>query len=202
MKQQALSDGDYQRLATTLQRLHTQQCMNLEQVDGFFAGLLCGPEIVKPVECLPIILGNAFDDDRAFASEKTLEQFVRLLTGHWLDIAASLHKGGEFMPWLEADAQGLIRANDWAEGFAMAMELMPEDWDLLFDSAEHAPLLEPILRLAFERQENPELQGEVVEINEQQRQQYLAEIPAAVQGVYQFFAAIRQSMVDEEDGRE
>jgi uncharacterized protein len=32
--------------------------MNLEQLDGFFAALICGPVNVPPSEYLPVILGD------------------------------------------------------------------------------------------------------------------------------------------------
>jgi uncharacterized protein len=32
--------------------------MNLEQLDGFLAALICGPDIVRPSEYLPVILGD------------------------------------------------------------------------------------------------------------------------------------------------
>ena len=200
MSHTPLSDADYQRLAATLNRFLPQQGMNLERLDGFFAALLCGPEQIKPTECLPAIIGDAFDDDAAFTSDKALEQFVRLLGGHWLDIAATLREAGGFQPWLDADAAGEIRGNDWAEGFAEGMQLLNEDWGLLFDDPEQAPLLEPILTLAFERNPDPEVQ--VPALTPEQREQCLAALSDAVHGIYRFFAAIRQQLEQEEEALE
>lgn len=97
MSHKPLSEQEYQRLSATLARFADHGCMNLERLDGFFAALLAGPEAIRPAECLPLILGDAFDDESAFPSEKALEQFVSLLRGHWQDIAEAL-KHGEFQP--------------------------------------------------------------------------------------------------------
>ncbi|OWY39437.1 YecA family protein [Xenophilus sp. AP218F] len=197
MPHTSLSDQDYQRLADTLARFQPQQAMNLEQLDGFFTALLAGPEAIKPSECLPLILGAAFDDEAAFPSEKALEKFVKLLTGHWLDVAHALD-GGECQPWLDADAEGEVRGNDWAEGFMSGMELLNDDWGLLFDDAEHAGCLEPILALAFERHPDPEMRPFVEAVSPEQRQIWLASLSPAVHAIHAFFARIRSELEQEE----
>jgi len=198
MSHQPLTDRDYERLSATLNRFNKQQCMNLEQLDGFFTALLCGPLPIRPTECLPLILGDAFDDERAFPSEKALEQFVGLLKGHWLDIADTLHSGQPFQPWLEPDEQGAVHGNDWAQGFTQGMELLNDDWDLLFDNAEHAQALEPIMALAFEHHPDPEMRPYIDAAPPLQREQWLAAISASVEEIYQFFAAIREQLEREE----
>ena len=191
MKHLPLTDSDYQRLSAILQRFTRLQCMNLEKLDGFFTALLSGPEAIRPTECLPLILGEAFDDEQAFRSEKELEKFVSLLMGHWLDIAHTLQQDEEFQPWLDADDHGVVNGNDWAEGFVEGMQLQQDDWNLLFDDAEHAPALEAIMALAFERHPDPEMRPL---IDSTQREQWLAAISPAVQEIYRFFAEIRAAM--------
>ncbi|MEN3812392.1 YecA family protein [Chromobacterium piscinae] len=197
MSHKPLSEQDYQRLSATLARFAGHGCMNLERLDGFFAALLAGPEAVRPAECLPLILGDAFDDESAFPSEKALEQFVALLRGHWQDIAEAL-KQGEFQPWLDADAAGQTTGNDWAEGFAAGMELLNDDWGLLFDSPDNAPLLEPIMILGFERHPDPEMRPFVDAIDAETRAELLASLSPSVHGIHDFFAAIRRQLEQEE----
>lgn len=200
MTHTALSDADYQRLSTILTRLGPQGSMNLEQLDGFFAALLAGPEPITPKDCLPAILGAAYDDERAFGSPKALEQFVKLLMGHWLDIADTLHHDRPFHPWLEADEHGEVRGNDWAEGFRQGMQLLNDDWALLFDDAAHAPLLSPILALAFERAPDPDMQAYVGHVDPAQREAWLAELSESVGGIHRFFAGLRAELAAEEAG--
>ena len=58
MKSEPLTDAEFERLAGILGRFDNKQPMNLEQPDGFLAALICGPEIVRPSEYLPVICGN------------------------------------------------------------------------------------------------------------------------------------------------
>ena len=44
MGERPLTDADYDRLADALNRFHGECAMNLEQLDGFFAALICGPD--------------------------------------------------------------------------------------------------------------------------------------------------------------
>ncbi len=59
MGERPLTDADYDRLADALNRFHGDRAMNLEQLDGFFAALICGPDPVHPSEYLPEIWGAA-----------------------------------------------------------------------------------------------------------------------------------------------
>lgn len=189
-----LTDRDYQRLSDTLQRFQSAGCMNLEQLDGFFTALQAGPDIIRPEECLPLILGEAFDDERAFPSGKALEHFVGLLLGHWQDIARSLARQEGFQPWLEENDLGEVKGNDWAEGFAEAMQLMQDDWNLLFDDEDNASLLEPIMLLAFERHPDPDMRPRFDNGQLEERDQLLAAISPSVHGIHAYFSRLRAAM--------
>jgi len=191
MKHVALSEQDYQRLSATLTRLAPQGAMSLEKLDGFFAALLCGPEAIKPVECLPAILGAAFDDEDAFRTPKAMDQFVRQLSGYWLDIAHTLQQGLPFQPWLDEDEHGQVHGNAWAEGFSEGMQLMHEDWTLLFDDADAAPALAPIMALAFEHHPDPDMRPFLAGVSDAQRELWLGEISDAVARIHAFFARLR-----------
>ena len=54
-----------------LSRFHSKSAMNnAEEVDGFFAALICSPELAKPSEYLPEIWGGEMADDEAFADRR------------------------------------------------------------------------------------------------------------------------------------
>ena len=55
MKSQPLTDAEFERLTGVLGRFDNKHPMNLEQLDGFLAALICGPQIVRPSEYLPVI---------------------------------------------------------------------------------------------------------------------------------------------------
>jgi len=199
MKREPLTDLDYQRLAATLARHREQQCMSLEQLDGFFSALLSGPMPIKPAECLPIILGEAFDDESAFPTSKALEQFADLLLGHWLEISNTLQEGRPFHPWLQEDQDGAVHGNEWAQGFVEGMQLMQEDWGLLFDDAEQAPLLEPIMALAFENHPDEDMRPYLDAADAGQHSAWLAQISPSVEAIYHFFEALRLDLDNPED---
>jgi len=198
MKFKPMTEQDYQRLGETLSRLAPQGAMSLEKLDGFFAALHAGPEAIKPADCLPTILGAAFDDEAAFASPKVLEKFVAQVMGHWLEIARTLANGEDFYPWLDADEHGVVHGNDWAEGFSEGMQILYDDWTLLFDDAEAAGALAPIMALAFEHHPDPEMRPFLDGASAEQKAEWLGEISASVAQIYRFFAALRQEMEDAE----
>jgi uncharacterized protein len=199
MKDEALTDRDYQRLADTLAQFSDQDCMNLEQLDGFFTALLCGPIPIKPTECLPIILGDAFDDESAFPGQQALERFANLLMRHWLEVARTLRDGQPFHPWLDADEHGVFHGNDWAQGFVEGMQLAYDDWGLLLDDPEKSDLLAPIMALAFEGQEDAEMQDYLREVSPEQRVAWLGAITPNIAAIYQYFAHLRDEMVIDDD---
>jgi uncharacterized protein len=199
MNHEAMTDRDYQRLADTLDRFSDQDCMNLEELDGFFTALLCGPMQIRPTECLSTILGQAFDDEEAFPGTQALERFANLLMRHWLDIAHTLLAGEPFHPWLQADEDGIFHGNDWAEGFVAGMELMYEDWSELLDNPEHGAALAPIMALAFEDQPDEEMRAWIEQAGPDRRSEWLAAITPAVTEIYDFFKARREEIERESD---
>jgi yecA family protein len=74
-------------LDTVLSRFGSEYAMNnLEEIDGFFAALICSPDVTKPSEYLPEIWGGEMADDEAFADRQELQDFLSLL----LDIGTAL----------------------------------------------------------------------------------------------------------------
>jgi yecA family protein len=87
--------------------------MNLEKLDGFFAALICSPDIVRPSEYLPEIWGGEMADEEAFTNQQELRDFLDLVMRHWNAISDVLHSGDVFLPLLLEDEQGHVHANDW-----------------------------------------------------------------------------------------
>jgi yecA family protein len=67
VKPQPLTDAEFEHLSGILRRFDSKRPMNSERLDGFFAALICGPQIVPPSEYLPKILGDdmVLEDTRA-----------------------------------------------------------------------------------------------------------------------------------------
>jgi len=66
-----LNDAECARLDAVLSRFGSEYAMNnLEEIDGFFAALICSPDVAKPSEYLPEIWGGGeMADDEAFADQ-------------------------------------------------------------------------------------------------------------------------------------
>jgi len=96
--------------------------MNLEVVDGFFAALICTPQLVMPSQYIPEIFGG---EDAAYESMVEAERFMSTLMAHWNDIARTLKQDDFYLPLLPEDDNGVARGNDWAKGFIQGMEFHP-----------------------------------------------------------------------------
>jgi uncharacterized protein len=59
MTWQPLSEVELDALSELLSSFDTEGTMNLEELDGYFAALLAGPDNVLPSEYLPELWGDA-----------------------------------------------------------------------------------------------------------------------------------------------
>ena len=64
--------------------------MLLEELDGFIAGLLVCPELIKPSEWLPVVWGSEGEDEPAFDSLDHLNRVLGLVMEHYNDVARTL----------------------------------------------------------------------------------------------------------------
>jgi uncharacterized protein len=72
MNSKPLAESEVDRMGDLLARFSGHGGMNLEQVDGFFAALICGPSNVLPSEYLPEILREGIDDHDAISTQDML----------------------------------------------------------------------------------------------------------------------------------
>ena len=76
-----LTDDEFARLDSFLCK--NMKAMNLEEIDGFFTALVCGPEVVMPGEYLPYVWGN----------EKSLDGVLKISRKHRRSSAFSVVTG-------------------------------------------------------------------------------------------------------------
>ena len=191
MKSEPLTDAEFERLSGILARFDNRQPMNLEQLDGFLAALICGPEIVRPSEYLPVIFGSDMVLDDSFGSQSVLQEFLSLIMRHWNVIADTLHSGDGFLPLLLEDENGISHANDWAKGFLRGMELRRTDWAVLLDDEKQGGCLVPIFVLAHENDPDPEMRPYKREISAEEREKLIVGAAAGGTGIYRYFEARR-----------
>ncbi len=155
MKSQPLADTELDHLSAVLERFGDKRSMNLEQLDGFLAALICGPELVPPSKYLPKIWG----DQTVFEDASSAQEFLSLIMRHWNAIADTLNSGEVYLPLLLEDESGIAHGNDWANGFLRGMEFGKEDWALLLDDEDYGGSLVAIFALANENNPDPEMRS-------------------------------------------
>jgi uncharacterized protein len=191
MNPQPLTDAELDKLAGVLKQLGDKRTMNLEMIDGFFAALICGPEIVLPSECLPEIWGDERVNEPKFETTQILQEFLSLIMRHWNAISHTLHSGDAFLPLLLNDENGVARANDWANGFMRGMEKRRDSWSSLMEDEEHGGSLIPILALAHEHHPDPEMRPYKEPISAEMRERLILGAAAGVMAIYDYFEAER-----------
>jgi uncharacterized protein len=184
------SDTEYARIAVVLGR--SKRAMNLEMLDGFFAALICSPDMVPPSEYLRAIWGGNLGGDEGWRDDQELQEFLNLIMRHWNHVVGTLNAGEVFLPLLLEDDSGVARANDWARGFVRGMALRRDDWSDLLDDEEHGGLLVPIFALAHEHDRDPQLRPYKEEMNAERREQLIVGVAASVPAIYRYFGADRR----------
>ena len=125
--------------------------MLLEELDGFIAGLLVCPDLIKPGEWLPLVWGSENGDEPAFSSLDHLNRVLGLVMDHYNDVARTLiERPDRYGPLFPVDE----RNNDilwelWVTGFEKAVKLRPAAWQrLLIADRETALAMSGLLTLA------------------------------------------------------
>jgi uncharacterized protein len=86
-----LSDAEYTRIAVMLDRSRGKGAMNLEMLDGFFAALICSPDMSRPGEYLREIWGgDRIGGDKGWRDEEEMQEFFDLIMRHWDSVARVL----------------------------------------------------------------------------------------------------------------
>jgi uncharacterized protein len=188
-----LSEAEGDRLDALLSRFRSEHAMNnLEEIDGFFAALICSPDVALPSQYLPEIWGGAMADDPAFADRQELQDFLGLLLRHWNNLVRQFQEEEVFLPLLLQEQDGTAYANDWARGFMRGVSLHPESWQELFDDEAQGGSLIPILILAHEHDPDPESRPYKDPIDAERREKLLVGIAAGVTAIYRYFAPHRR----------
>ena len=190
---QLLTGAEFDKLSEILARFSGQGAMSLEELDGFFAALSCGPDNVLPSEYLPEIWGDDMVNENAFSAQPMLQEFISLVTRHWNATCHTLQSGDVFTPLLLEDEHGVVRANDWAIGFMRGMELRRKEWAPLLDNEESGGSIVPIFALAHEHDPDPKMRPYKEPISDELRENLIVGAAAGVMRIYRYFEAQRLS---------
>ena len=165
--QQPFSEADFDALGALLAAdWAPETTMDLEQLDGFLAGVICAPRVVMPSTYVPAIFG---DEQPEFPDMETARRFYELLMRRHNEIARALNAPVErlddpraydplLIDWDQnADAvRQLAESGEiprlplfgelWARGFLHAVDLTRDDWnDVPADDEEGAQLVDDAL---------------------------------------------------------
>jgi len=192
-KPEPLNEADLDRLGDFLKSCKGGKAMNVEQLDGFFAALIAGPETVMPSEYNREVFGGEMADACEFSSLEEANEIFGLMMRHWNTIAGTLLKGEVYVPLLLKDEHGVAHGNDWAGGFMRGMRMRHDGWAELVNDEEHGGWLIPMMMLYHEHDEDPEMRPEL--ITPEKREDIITHMAAGLVGAYRYFRAQRMTYV-------
>jgi uncharacterized protein len=190
---QPLTDAELDGLAEFLQSCKSGKAMNVEQLDGFFAALIAGPETVMPSEYYREVFGGEMADACEFGSLDEANEILGLLMRHWNTIASTLHKGEIYLPLLLEDADGVAHGNDWARGLMRGMGMRHDGWAELVNDEEQGGCLIPMMMLYHEHDEDPETRPNP--ISPEKREEVIVHMAAGLVSAYRYFRENPQAHV-------
>lgn len=171
-----------------LSRVPDRPIQNAEALDGFFAALVCCPEIIGPNEFMPALLNIGLHDYKTkFVEERGAEQFAKLVGRQWHQVSLQLGMDEDYFPLVLTNKEGKFRANDWAKGFLQGMNLRETLWFNLVNTQEGRNYMIPIWALANEHHENPEARPFKEPITEEARTEVLRRAVDGVMGIHKYF---------------
>lgn len=114
-----------------------EETMLVEELDGFIAGLLVCPDLIKPGEWLPVVWGrDGADPQPAFDNLDHVNRVLGLIMEHYNGVARTLmERPDRYSPLFAVDERnGDVLWELWIEGFEKVVELRPVAWQRLLDT--------------------------------------------------------------------
>ena len=187
MPPEPLTAQEFEDLGDVLQRFGGKGAMNIEQLDGFLAAIVCAPSDIPPSDYLPEIWGDAMVNEEGFIGQPILQQFLTLVARHKAAISHTLRSGEVFTPVLLGDADGRFPGNDWANAFVRGMNLRHPEWATLVNDENHGGPIVPIFALAYEHDPDPKMRPYKGPMTDEQREKLLVGAAAGVMNIYKYF---------------
>jgi uncharacterized protein len=129
-----------------------EDTMLLEELDGFIAGLLVCPDLIKPGEWLSIVWNrDSAEQQPAFDNLDHVNRVLGLVMEHYNSVARTLmERPDRYSPLFSVDTRnGDILWELWIDGFEKAVRLRPSAWRKLLDAdADTAAAMSGMLMLA------------------------------------------------------
>ncbi len=145
-----LSDDEFEALEELLTSdVVPEDCMDLEMLDGFLAGVIASPHPIAPGGWLPAVW-SAHEDEVSFGSGRQMQQAIRLVLRYHNELVATIGAEESWEPFCYAAGEGdtLAIGEEWMAGFTQGLELWPEDWETLVPEEAATAVREEIAQLA------------------------------------------------------
>jgi len=184
-KHEPLTDPELDRLGEFLHACKGGRAMNIEELDGFFAALIAGPETVMPSEYYPHIFGGSIEETCEFENLDEANAILSLMMRHWNTIAGTLYADEPYLPVLLEDGKGVAHANDWARGFMRGVELRREHWADLINDEEHSGSILPMMMLHHQPEPAPAMRPNP--ITPEQREDISRHIAVGLVQIYRYY---------------
>ena len=128
-----------------------EETMLIEELDGFIAGLLVCPDLIKPGEWLPIVWSrDSTEREPAFDNLDHVNRVLGLIMEHYNGVARTLmERPDRYSPLFAIDERnGDVLWELWIGGFDKAVKLRPAAWQrLLHTDADTATAMRGMLTL-------------------------------------------------------
>ena len=191
-----LTSAELEYLDNSLSQINGGEIPNAEALDGFFAALACCPDLVKPSEYMPVILG---DDDLPSENPEDAERFMGMVIQHWNFVISQLNQDLAYLPLMQEDEEGVCLGNDWANGFLTGVNLRHEIWSEIMDDEDHGGSMVPIMALAYEHHPDAEMRPFEEPIDEKKRDDLIVGAAAGVIRMHEYFLGQRDRYMPESD---
>lgn len=109
-----------------------EDCMTLEMLDGFLAGVLLSPWLIAREDWLPEVWSAHEDTD--FGGGVAVQRAIQLVLAYYNELVTTLGREREDGRWepfcfaAEAGDDRLRIGDEWIDGFTQGLDLWPEDW--------------------------------------------------------------------------
>jgi uncharacterized protein len=145
-----LSDDEFEALEELLTSdAVPEDCMDLEMLDGFLAGVIASPQPIPHTGWLPAVW-TAHGDDVSFGSGRQMQQAIRLVLRYHNELVATIGSEESWEPFCYATGEEdtLAIGEEWMAGFTQGLELWAENWEEGVAAADAEAVRDEIARLA------------------------------------------------------
>lgn len=161
-------------------------CMNLEMLDGYIAGIVISPMAIPSGRWLPGVW-TAHGDDVSFASGSRMQRVIRLVLRYYNELVTTIgaSEGWEPFCYAATDADDIEVGEEWIEGFMQGLELWPQEWDKAVPEADAAAV-----KASLENMITPWERAAEEAVSEEQRLELLALAHASVNEIFSRWRAL------------